>query len=157
MSHRGTHRGPSPSSARWLLALAVVLIVSGVSVRLLTSRATSPGAQQGSPSSPPISSRPTSRSSAANSPPSTGPSPTGQGKLVIHGAGDVNVDPGYIPNFRVHGYAWAWSGLGGLFKRDDLTVVNLECAISNLGTAVPKTFNFRCDPGALPSMRQAGI
>ncbi len=124
---------------------------------MLTSRATSPGAQQGSPSSPPISSRPTSRSSAANSPPSTGPSPTGQGKLVIHGAGDVNVDPGYIPNFGIHGYAWAWSGLGGLFKRDDLTVVNLECAISNLGTAVPKSFNFRCDPAALPSMRKAGV
>ncbi len=161
MSHRGMHRRPSPSSSRWLLALVVVLIVSGVSVRLLTNRATSPGAQQASPSSPPISSRPTSRStspsSAAISPPSTGPSPTRQGKLVIHGAGDVNVDPGYIPNFRVHGYAWAWSGLGGLFKRDDLTVVNLECAISNVGTAVPKSFNFRCDPAALPSMRKAGV
>jgi poly-gamma-glutamate capsule biosynthesis protein CapA/YwtB (metallophosphatase superfamily) len=76
---------------------------------------------------------------------------------VLHGAGDVNVDPGYIPNFRSKGYAWAWTGLGGLFKRDDLTVINLECAVSNLGTAVPKTFNFRCDPAALPSMRKAGV
>jgi poly-gamma-glutamate capsule biosynthesis protein CapA/YwtB (metallophosphatase superfamily) len=44
-----------------------------------------------------------------------------------------------------------------LFKRDDLTVINLECAVSNLGSAVPKTFNFRCDPKALPSMRKAGV
>jgi poly-gamma-glutamate capsule biosynthesis protein CapA/YwtB (metallophosphatase superfamily) len=84
-------------------------------------------------------------------------SPAPRGKLVIHGTGDVNVDPSYIPNFRVHGYAWAWSGLSGLFKRDDLTVINLECAISNLGRPVPKEFNFRCDPAALPSMRKAGV
>lgn len=67
------------------------------------------------------------------------------------------MDPSYIPNFRVHGYAWAWSGLRGLFKRDDLTVINLECAVSNLGRAVPKEFNFRCDPAALPAMRKAGV
>src|SRR6266545_24983 len=157
MSHRGMRGRPSPPSVRWLLLLAVVLIAAGVSVRLLTDRTTSPSGQQGSPSPDRPTSRYISPSSAAISPPSTGPSPTQRGKLVIHGAGDVNVDPGYIPNFRIHGYAWAWSGLGGLFKRDDLTVVNLECAISNLGTAVPKTFNFRCDPGALPSMRQAGV
>jgi len=84
-------------------------------------------------------------------------SPPSRGRLVIHGAGDVNVDPGYIPNLRTRGYAWAWTGLGGLFRRDDLTVVNLECAVSNLGSPVPKTFNFRCDPAALPSMRAAGV
>jgi len=79
------------------------------------------------------------------------------GRLVIHGAGDVNVDPTYIPNFRAHGYGYAWSGLGGLFRRDDLTVINLECAVSDLGGAVPKEFNFRGDPAALPSMREAGV
>jgi poly-gamma-glutamate capsule biosynthesis protein CapA/YwtB (metallophosphatase superfamily) len=91
--------------------------------------------------------------------PQTGrsPNPLKRGKLVLHGTGDVNVDPGYIPSLRSNGYAWAWSGLGGLFKRDDLTVINLECAISNVGSAVPKTFNFRCDPAALPSMRKAGV
>jgi poly-gamma-glutamate capsule biosynthesis protein CapA/YwtB (metallophosphatase superfamily) len=44
-----------------------------------------------------------------------------------------------------------------MFRRDDLTVINLECAVSDLGRAVPKQFNFRCDPAALPSMRKAGV
>jgi poly-gamma-glutamate capsule biosynthesis protein CapA/YwtB (metallophosphatase superfamily) len=76
---------------------------------------------------------------------------------VIHATGDVNVDPGYIPNFRAYGYGYAWSGLGGLFKKDELTIVNLECAASNLGSAVPKQFNFRGDPAALPVMKAAGV
>jgi poly-gamma-glutamate capsule biosynthesis protein CapA/YwtB (metallophosphatase superfamily) len=92
--------------------------------------------------------------------PSPSPSPTPavvRGSLVVHGAGDTNVDPNYIPNFKRYGYAWAWTGLDGLFKRDDLTVVNLECAVSNLGSRVPKKFNFRGDPDALPAMRRAGV
>ena len=67
------------------------------------------------------------------------------------------MDPGYIPNFRTYGYDYAWSGMDGLFQRDDLTVINLECAVSNLGSAVPKTFNFRGDPAALPAMEEAGV
>lgn len=165
MSHRGLHRRPPRPSARWLVLLAALLIAAGVSVWLLTDRHTAPAALGRSPSSrgiPPAS--PSTRAappatSPSNPQPKTGRSPgtSGRGTLVIHGAGDVNVDPGYIPNLRVHGYAWAWSGLGGLFKRDDLTVVNLECAISDLGSPVPKTFNFRCDPAALSSMRKAGV
>jgi poly-gamma-glutamate synthesis protein (capsule biosynthesis protein) len=92
--------------------------------------------------------------------PSASPSPSQAvqlGKLVIHGAGDVSLDPSFVPTFKANGYAWAWTGLNGLFKRDDLTVVNLECAVSNLGTPVPKTFNFRGDVAALPAMRAAGV
>ena len=84
------------------------------------------------------------------------PSPT-RGRLVVHGTGDVNLDPDYIPAFRTHGYAHAWSGLGGLFERDHLTIVNLECAASKLGSAIPKDFTFRCDPEALPAAKRAGV
>src|SRR6185503_18440989 len=92
----------------------------------------------------------------------TGASPTPSlavqtGELVIHGAGDVSLDPSFIPNYKTYGYAWAWTGVKGLFKKDDLTVVNLECAVSKLGTPVPKTFNFRGDVAALPAMRAAGV
>jgi capsule synthesis protein PGA_cap len=91
-------------------------------------------------------------------PPLPSPSPSPQrGRLVIHGTGDVSLDPGYIPNFRIHGYRYAWTGLKGLFRRDDLTVINLECAVSNLGAPVPKEFNFRCDPKALPVARKFGV
>lgn len=85
------------------------------------------------------------------------PSPEPLPRLVIHGTGDVNVDPSYISSFAANGYEYAWSGLGDLFKRDDLTVINLECPASDAGAIIPKEFNFRCDPAALPAMRDAGV
>jgi poly-gamma-glutamate capsule biosynthesis protein CapA/YwtB (metallophosphatase superfamily) len=132
-----------------LVGFLAVVLTGGVAAGMALqsdSDATPPAASGGSPS-------PTTR------PPTTpSPSPTPRrGRLLIHGTGDVSLDPNYIPNFQTYGYGYAWSGLDGLFKRDDLTVVNLECAISNLGSPVPKEFNFRCDPGAIPSMRKAGV
>jgi len=80
-----------------------------------------------------------------------------KGTLVIHGTGDVSLDPSQIPVFRTNGYGWAWSGLGGLFRHDDLTVVNLECPATDVVDPEPKPFAFRCDPGALPAARRAGV
>jgi poly-gamma-glutamate synthesis protein (capsule biosynthesis protein) len=76
---------------------------------------------------------------------------------VIHGAGDVNLDPSYIPNLAANGYGYAWSGLRGLFRRDDLTVVNMECPVSDLRDPLDKKFVFLCDPAALPFARRAGV
>jgi poly-gamma-glutamate capsule biosynthesis protein CapA/YwtB (metallophosphatase superfamily) len=96
------------------------------------------------------------------SPGSTGPlgtarSPVHRSALVIHGAGDVSLDPTFLTTLRRSGYARAWSGVGGLFRRDDLTVVNLECPVSRLGSPLPKAFTFECAPAALPAMRAAGV
>jgi poly-gamma-glutamate synthesis protein (capsule biosynthesis protein) len=88
------------------------------------------------------------------------PSTTGtpaRGTLVIHGTGDVSLDPSQIPAFATRGYGWAWSGLAGLFLRDDLTVVNLECPATDVVDPAPKAFPLRCDPGALPAARSAGV
>jgi poly-gamma-glutamate synthesis protein (capsule biosynthesis protein) len=94
----------------------------------------------------------------APSVPAPTPTPPERGRLIIHGAGDVSLDPGYIPAFQSNGYGYAWSGLGGLFRRDDLTVVNLECPAATGGSIWPgKQFNFRCDPAALPAMKDAGV
>ena len=76
-----------------------------------------------------------------------------RGSLVIHGTGDVSLDPSQIPAFGTRGYGWAWSGLGGIFRRDDLTVVNLECPVTDVVDSVAKAFPLRCDPGALPAAR----
>lgn len=91
--------------------------------------------------------------------PAASPSPTepSRGRLVIHGTGDVNVDPSYIPALPANGWDHAWSGLDGLFRSDDLTVINLECAVSDLGSALDKEFTFRGDPASLPAMREAGV
>lgn len=90
--------------------------------------------------------------------PSTHPPSTAtRGALVIHGTGDVSLDPSQIPALRTHGYGWAWSGLDGLFSNDDLTMVNLECPATDVVDPQPKAFTFRCDPRALPAARRAGV
>jgi poly-gamma-glutamate synthesis protein (capsule biosynthesis protein) len=95
---------------------------------------------------------------ATGAPPSAATAaPAARGRLVVHGTGDVNLDPAYIPALRTRGYDHAWSGLEGLFTADDLTVVNLECPVSDRGSLVPKEFNFRCDPAALPAAKAAGV
>jgi len=83
--------------------------------------------------------------------------PPARERLVVHGTGDVSLDPDYVPALAEHGYAHAWSGLAGLFTTDDLTVVNLECPVSTRGTIEPQSFNFRCDPAALPAAHEAGV
>jgi hypothetical protein len=110
-------------------------------------------------SSPPDTVTPTT---TATLPPATSTSttvPAGpeRGPLVIHGVGDVALDPDYIPNLRRYGYGFAWEGMGGLFLRDHLTIVNLECSPSRLGTPFDKAFTFRCDPEALPYAVEAGV
>ena len=80
-----------------------------------------------------------------------------KGTLVIHGTGDVAVDPNYIPALAANGWDHAWSGLDGLFLEDDLTVINLECVPSDRGDPLPKSFVFRCPTEALPSLRENGI
>jgi poly-gamma-glutamate synthesis protein (capsule biosynthesis protein) len=90
---------------------------------------------------------------AAAAPPAEEPKRT----IVIHGTGDVSLDPSYIPAFRSNGYGWAWSGLDGLFEQDDLTVINHECPSTDIVAPIPKTFSFRCDPEALDEARRAGV
>lgn len=81
----------------------------------------------------------------------------GRQRLVIHGVGDVNTDTSYIPALATEGHEHAWEGLEGLFLDDDLTVINLECTPSELGTPLDKEFVFRCDPDSLPVMREFGV
>ncbi len=89
--------------------------------------------------------------------PQPSPPPPPKGRLLIHGTGDVNLDPSYIPALATEGYGHAWSGLRGLFRRDDLTVVNMECPVSDLRDPLGKKFVFLCDPAALPFARRAGV
>jgi hypothetical protein len=85
------------------------------------------------------------------------PSAEPKGKLLIHGTGDVSLDPTYIPALASNGYGWAWSGLDGFFRRDDLTVINHECPSTDIVSPIVKRFVFRCDPDALDEARDAGV
>lgn len=131
-----------------LLAAAAVVVVVRTRGDDEPSRASAPS----SPSSPAGSRSPTPSPSTSRS-----PSAPARGTLLIHGTGDVSLDPDYIPNLRTYGYSYAFSGMQGLFQRDDLTIVNMECPVSSIGSAVPKEFNFECDPAALPAAKAAGV
>jgi Bacterial capsule synthesis protein PGA_cap len=151
----GRHRKPPGTGRSLITALAVIAVLGMVGV--FARSAFQPAAQPTRAAA--LRQSPSPSASPPPSPPSPSPSPSplATEALLIHGAGDVNLDPSFIPNFKTHGYAWAWTGLKGLFRRDDLTVVNLECAVSDLGSPVPKQFNFRGDPAALPAMRAVGV
>lgn len=85
------------------------------------------------------------------------PPDPGPGWLVLQGVGDTNFDPSYIYPFASEGYQYAFDGIDGIFLDDDLTVVNLECVPSDLGSPLDKAFVFRCDPDALPIARANGV
>src|SRR5262249_3234615 len=130
---RGRRRNPAvsgrharPMSRRSFLAAIGVVATAGVAglgraiwprPRANLASAASPQARVAASRTPPPVASPTPT-----------PSPARQA-LLIHGAGDTNLDPSVITTFRTHGYDYAWSGMGGLFQRDDLTVVNCECAV----------------------------
>lgn len=105
-------------------------------------------------STAPSSTADSSSSTTTSTTPTTQPE---KGHLVIHGTGDVAVDPDYIPTLAVEGWDHAWSGLDGLFLEDDLTVINLECVPSDIGSPLDKAFVFRCPTEALPSLQENGI
>lgn len=126
--------------------------VAAITVPVLLVACAAPAAQP-PPAAPAVS----AVAEVSAVPTSVAPGTAPRGTLVVHGTGDVSLDPTYIPALRTHGYAHAWSGLDGLFTSDDLTVINLECPVSDRGTIVPKEFNFRCDPAALPAAKAAGV
>lgn len=70
---------------------------------------------------------------------------------MIHGTGNVSLDTDHIPALRSNGYGWAWSGLEGLFRRDDLTVINLECPMTRArglgGKGAQLPMRPPCSPG----------
>ena len=53
--------------------------------------------------------------------------------------------------------ATAFGPITGLLKSADLTVVNLETAVTDGGTPQPKNYHFRTRPAAFTALRDAGV
>ncbi len=159
-SPSGRHR----AQARFpfaLVAIALLVIAGGIVV----VRAATGGDDQNGPAAAassrgpgsPLTTGGTGSTTGGPSVAHTSPSPVApKGALVIHGAGDTNVDSAYIGS-PPSNYDTLLSGMHGLFVRDDVTVVNLECSVTRIGTAVPKEFNFHGDPAALPYLKRGGV
>jgi hypothetical protein len=138
------------------IPFGLLLIALGVAVGVIAYLIGSADEGETAPPTTPEA-RVTPDAKAAGGDASPSPSPEPKGKLLIHGTGDVSLDPSYIPAFQTNGYGWAWSGLDGLFDRDDLTIINHECPSTDVVAPLDKTFVFRCDPEALDEARRAGV
>jgi poly-gamma-glutamate synthesis protein (capsule biosynthesis protein) len=161
MTARHTRRARVPFG---LVLVLLVAVIGGAAIAANAGGDGATEAAQGSGDTGPRTGRSASPTvlpspSAPAETPSPSPSPTEEPKqtIVIHGTGDVSLDPSYIPVFRSNGYDWAWSGLNGLLERDDLTIINHECPSTDIVAPIPKTYSFRCDPEALDDAVEAGI
>jgi len=78
--------------------------------------------------------------------------------LTLAAVGDVNLGdrPGDL--MARFGYGYPWASVGATLRRADLSLANLECAVTRRGRAQAKQYVFRGRPEALRAMRaQAGI
>lgn len=89
-------------------------------------------------------------------PPTTVPAPTATpGELVLTFAGDVHFAE--RTTALLDDPATAFGPVAGVFADSDLTVVNLETAVTTRGSAEPKQFLFRAPPTAYEAVRAAGV
>ena len=142
-----------------LLLVAVVLVAAGCSLSAAAPVTDSPATTSLAPTTtaanPTTTMAPTTTTTAVVA--VVVPAEPRKERLVISGTGDVNLDPRFVRTFPTTGYEHAWTGLGSLFADDDLTIVNLECSASDLGSPWDKPYTFKCDPEALPAMAAAGV
>ncbi len=133
-------------------ALAIALSIVGMA-SACSSGSEPAGTRAGSDSGAVVSTVPAGRSTTL--PPSTTvPSPPA--RITINFAGDINFedqraqllasDPGTI-----------LGAITPVLADADLTVVNLETALTERGRPAPKAFTFRTGPEALDVLRDAGV
>lgn len=78
--------------------------------------------------------------------------------VTLNFAGDVIFAGKVGELLQKKGYDYSYSALNGMFKKDDLTVVNLETPITTGGvSAENKQFVFKGAPEALDALKSAGV
>ncbi len=78
-------------------------------------------------------------------------------KVVISIAGDIMLDRGVGKAIAKNGTAYPFEGVSELFSSDDVTVANLECALTEAGPAASKEYVFRSSPGTAAALKLAGF
>ncbi|MGN7167490.1 CapA family protein [Paenibacillus cellulositrophicus] len=87
----------------------------------------------------------------------TSDAPPGQ-TIRIHFVGDMIFSGKVETLLESKGYSYPFTYLGDLFKKDDLTLGNLETPVTTRGVgAKNKTFVFKSSPKALDALRAAGM
>ncbi len=82
------------------------------------------------------------------------PSTRDDGTITLAFAGDVHFEEELEPYLD---HPEGLAPVSTMFGRADLTMVNLETAITARGTPEPKKYHFRTPPAALTALMQAGV
>jgi poly-gamma-glutamate capsule biosynthesis protein CapA/YwtB (metallophosphatase superfamily) len=78
--------------------------------------------------------------------------------VVLAAVGDVNLGDRIDTGIRTVGPDGPWKPAAPVLRAADLTVANLECAVSTRGWAVPgKEYTFRGAPSSLAAAGRAGV
>ncbi|MDR3304177.1 MAG: CapA family protein [Treponema sp.] len=75
----------------------------------------------------------------------------------IAAGGDVLLDRGADRLLLAEGPRAIFGETAAYIAGADLALINLECAVTDRGSAVPKSYNFRASPVAMRALRDAGV
>ncbi len=97
----------------------------------------------------------TDRTPTAAASPTASPSPTGPSVLTLGFAGDVHFTERTLP--LLDNPATAYGPVASVLSGTDLSMVNLETAVTDRGTPEPKQFHFRAPASAYAATKAAGV
>jgi poly-gamma-glutamate synthesis protein (capsule biosynthesis protein) len=75
----------------------------------------------------------------------------------VGAGGDVLLDRGADELLMAEGPESIFGGTAAFLASADLALINLECAVTDRGRPVSKTYTFRCTPRSMPALRAAGV
>lgn len=83
----------------------------------------------------------------------------GNGRVTISFAGDIMLSRGVEKYLTEYGYDYPYEDVQSLFLKDDLTVANLECPITDSKNAAGKAKRvvFKADSENAPALKRAGF
>ena len=87
--------------------------------------------------------------------PSASPSPTGPPEITLAFGGDVHFAERTLS--LLDNPATAFGPVSSMFAAADVSMVNLETAVTTRGTPEPKQFHFRAPPAAFDAVKAAGL
>jgi poly-gamma-glutamate synthesis protein (capsule biosynthesis protein) len=86
------------------------------------------------------------------------PGGTGSSTVTLHFVGDVQFSGKVEQRLEQNGFDFPYQYLGNLFRKDDLTIANLETPVTTGGIgALNKTFVYKSSPKALIALAAAGV
>jgi poly-gamma-glutamate capsule biosynthesis protein CapA/YwtB (metallophosphatase superfamily) len=79
-----------------------------------------------------------------------------EGVVRLAAVGDVMLGRTVEARLAAHGGSWAWEALQPELRQAELRFCNLECAITQTGTPIPKRYSFRASPTIATDVLQSG-